>query len=310
MPVRASASLSDGPSVRLRTSRTSGTASGRASHGSSSHAREVVTAGEPDQRRDQERGVDQRRVQVARAVAAQPDDERALARAPVGVDVADVVDHEDRRGERPHRDREGERLPRQLLALHVVGARHRDDPEEQEHEQLAEALVAVGPRAAGVQDSGKDRRRADDQQRPAGDRDQVDPDEHGDTEGRPRRDQHLARRDEPAGGDPHGAEAVLCVGAAAGVGVVVRQVGPDLDGDRADQRGEEGQPVQVAVVGGQRRADENRRHRRRKRPRPGGHEPDAGAAAELASRVGGRTRPSRPLGAHAAIAARAPCRGR
>ena len=75
---------------------------------------------------------------------------------------------------RPDRHGAHERLPRQLLHLHEVGARDRDDAEEQEHEQLAEPLVAVRARAAGVEHAGEDRRRADREQLPAGDRDQVD----------------------------------------------------------------------------------------------------------------------------------------
>ena len=52
---------------------------------------------------------------------------------------------------RPTGHRAHERLPRQRLHLHEVRAGHGDDPEEQEHEQLAEALVAVRPRTAGVE---------------------------------------------------------------------------------------------------------------------------------------------------------------
>ena len=62
------------------------------------------------------------------------------------------------RGEQADRHGEHEGLPRQLLDLHVVGAGHRDEAEEQEDEDLAEALVAVGPRAAGVEHAGEDRR--------------------------------------------------------------------------------------------------------------------------------------------------------
>ena len=56
-----------------------------------------------------------------------------------------------------------------MLHLDEVGAGDRDDPEEQEHEHLAEALVAVRPRAAGVEHAGEDRGGSDRQQLPAGD---------------------------------------------------------------------------------------------------------------------------------------------
>src|SRR4051812_39892704 len=48
-----------------------------------------------------------------------------------------------------------------LLGLHEVGADHRDEPEEQEHEQLAQALVAVGARSPGVEHPSHDRGDAD-----------------------------------------------------------------------------------------------------------------------------------------------------
>ena len=62
---------------------------------------------------------------------------------------------------RPDGHRAHERLPGQLLDLHEVGARDGDDAEEQEHEHLAEALVAVGARAARVEHArrGSTRRR-------------------------------------------------------------------------------------------------------------------------------------------------------
>ena len=63
-------------------------------------------------------------------------------------------------------------------------------------------------------------------------------------------------------------------GAAARVGVVVGEVRPDLDEDRPDERGGERQRVEDVVGGGQRGADEDRRHGGGERPRPGRHQPD------------------------------------
>ena len=60
---------------------------------------------------------------VARALAAEAHRERALARAPVGVDVPHVVHHQDRARQQPHGHRAAERLPGQRLHLDEVGAR-------------------------------------------------------------------------------------------------------------------------------------------------------------------------------------------
>ena len=107
--------------------------------------------------------------------------------------------------------------------------------------------------------------------------DQVDAAQHGQPEGDVGRHQHLARGHEPAGRHAHRPEAVLGVGAAARVGVVVGEVGADLDEDRAEQRGDEAADAQVALGGRQRGADEHRRHRRGQRAQPRGHDPDAHA---------------------------------
>ena len=169
-PVFASAPFSAGPSVRVRTTRTSDSASGIAAQQSSSHGDHPER---PQRRRARERAGEHRGVQRARALAPQPHRERALAGAPVGVDVAHVVDDEDRARQQPDGDRAAERLPWQRLDLDEVGADDGDDAEEQEHEQLAEALVSVGSRAARVQHAGEDRRRSDREQLRAGDGDQV-----------------------------------------------------------------------------------------------------------------------------------------
>ena len=71
---------------------------------------------------------------------------------------------------RPTGTARAKRLPRELLGLHVVGAGHGHQAEEEEHEQLAQALVAVGPRAARVEHARRDRHHADDQQLRPGDR--------------------------------------------------------------------------------------------------------------------------------------------
>jgi hypothetical protein len=161
-----------------------------------------------------------------------------------------------------------------VRGLREVGARDGDDAEEQEHEQVAEPLVAIGPRPAGVEDAGEDRRGADEQQLPARRHDEVDADEHGQPERHVGGDEHLARRDEPARGDAHRAEPVLGVGPAARIGVVVGEVRADLDQQRAEHRGDEAQRVERALGGGERGADEHGRDGRGQRPRARGHQPD------------------------------------
>ena len=84
----------------------------------------------------------------------------------------------------------------------------------------------------------------------------------------------IAFRDETARRHAHRPEALLGVGPAAGVGVVVGEVRPDLDEQRAEHRGDEGEHLERAFGRRERRPDEHRRHRRGQRPRPGCHQPD------------------------------------
>src|ERR687898_887087 len=66
------------------------------------------------------------------AGTADPDGEGALARAAVGLDVAHVVDDQDRRDQAADREREPEREPVEAFELDEVGAVDRDQPEEEE----------------------------------------------------------------------------------------------------------------------------------------------------------------------------------
>ena len=88
-------------------------------------------------------------------------------------------------------------------------------------------------------------------------------------------DEHLAGRDEAARRDAHRPEALLGVGAAARVGVVVGEVRPDLEEERAEQGGDEPADAQVDLRHRERRADEHGRDGRGQGPRPGGHQPDS-----------------------------------
>src|SRR4051794_32786767 len=87
---------------------------------------------------------------------------------------------------------------------------------------------------------------------------------------------------------PDGAEPVLGVRAAPGVGVVVRQVRADLDEDRAEQREHERQGPEDATGAGERRPDEDGSHGRGQRPRPRGHEPDLQGRRGNWEKSGGR----------------------
>ena len=112
--VRASAPLSVGPSTRVRTTPTSLTASGTVSHGSSHHSALQEPSRRSRSRRSaehQEADRHERRVLEARALAPEPHRQRPLARAPVGVHVADVVHDEDRRRRAGRPGRRARRTP-------------------------------------------------------------------------------------------------------------------------------------------------------------------------------------------------------
>ena len=158
-PVLASAWFSEGPSTRVSTGRAAGTTSGSERNPSAAH--QGPSFGEQRYQQGQVGDADQGEVEAPGRVAPEADGEGPLAGAAVGVDVADVVDDEDRRGEAADRDREAEGEPVELLELDVVGAVDRDQAEEEEDEELAEPGVAVGPRAARVEDAGEDRGDAD-----------------------------------------------------------------------------------------------------------------------------------------------------
>ena len=236
--------------------------------------REVLAAERPGQRRGRERQVDQQRVADPRPVSPEPHRQGLLARPAVGLEVARVVDHQDRGRQQADRDREHERLPVELLELGEERAGHGDEAEEEEDEHLTETLVPVRARAARVEHAGEDRGDADQQDLPTRGDDQVDADQHRQAERDVGRDQHLLGRDEAAGGHAHRAEPVLGVRAAPRVAVVVGEVRPDLDQQRAEQRGDERQGLEGPERGRVGRADQHGRRRRRQRPRPRGHQPD------------------------------------
>ena len=131
---------------------------------------------EPDQRRrtphhggdddSRERGHDQGQVEPPRRPVAEADGQRAFARGAVSGDVAQVVDDEQGAGDEPGGASDDNAQPGDPLDAHVRRADRGHEAEEHEHEQLAEAEVAVRPRAAGVSPRRGDAQRADHQQPP------------------------------------------------------------------------------------------------------------------------------------------------
>ena len=86
----------------------------------------------------------------------------ACRRSRSWLDVADVVDHQHRAGDEAGDDRRRTRPPEvDGAGQHERRAGRRDEPEEDEDEDLAQAVVAVRPLAAGVEPGGDDRGGAD-----------------------------------------------------------------------------------------------------------------------------------------------------
>ena len=82
------------------------------------------------------------------------------------VDVAQVVRHEHRAGDQARPDAADPRLEVHRERLHVRRPGGGDEPEEHEHEQLAEAVVAVGMPPARVEPGRDHGHRADREQPP------------------------------------------------------------------------------------------------------------------------------------------------
>ena len=216
-------------------------------------------------RHDQEGEHEHRREQPAGALAAEPHGERALAGAAVGLDVADVVDDQDRGGQQADRDRQ-RRTP---AASAPRSARSRSRPRPR-CRRTGTRTARRGPRSrTGAGRRCRGRRRGSRRRRSAAApsrraRSGRRPPATAIAEREPGRDQHLARRHEAAGRHPHRPEPLLGVGAAARVRVVVREVGPDLDEDRcrsAPRTNASGRKTSSRA--GQRRAHQHRRDRRR-----------------------------------------------
>ena len=140
-----------------------------------------------------------------------------------------------------------------------------DEPEEHQHHQLAEAVVAVRLRSARVQDRRGNRRRSDEQQPRRDDDREREPGDRGDRDRNRRGSPHRCRRGEAGGGEAYRSRPDV-VGAAHAVGVVVRVVHADLERDR-DHQCQDGTPPEhlVARRVGRRGTHDHRRERRAQR---------------------------------------------
>jgi hypothetical protein len=78
----------------------------------------------------------------------EPNRERALARACVGLDVAQVVHDQERGAERADADAREQRVRRPRESLHPVRAADGDEAEEDEDEDVAEPVVGERERSA------------------------------------------------------------------------------------------------------------------------------------------------------------------
>ena len=121
--------------------------------------------------------------------------------------------------------------------MHVGRAGGGDEAEEDEHEQLAEAVVAVGLRPAGVEPPRGDGSRPD-QQQPPGRRRWRGPDRPAAAtpKASERGPLHRLGRRQPGRHQPHRPDPGG-VGAADAVAVVVGVVRADLQGERHHERG-------------------------------------------------------------------------
>ena len=121
-------------------------------------------AGHGDEERADQGHRDEDGVEAASPQVSQVHGERALAGSGVTGAVAQVVDREQCRGQEAEWHRAGQRQPRQSPVLHERGAGGRDHAEEHEHEDLSQAVVAVGTGPARVGPCRGDAGRPDEEQ--------------------------------------------------------------------------------------------------------------------------------------------------
>ena len=201
-----------------------------------------------------------------------------LARFPIFIDVAQIVDREHGDGEQPRSEAGDDHRRADAQRLHVVGPRHRHRSEEHQHEQVPQAHVPERPGTSGVEHTRAHRQHSDQEHRPSAPPHEIEAAHR-------REDQHA--RNAPLhhlGGRQtrlrHAQRSLAGAGIRSPLEVeeIVGEIGGDLDQHRTGQRNERGGPVQPAVAKGERGADEDRREGGRQGPGSRRHEPDGDRA--------------------------------
>ena len=188
---------------------------------------------------------------------AQAHGQRDLSGGGVGVDVAQVVHHQQGAGQQADRDRSQHCQARQPLELDVGRPGRRHEPEEHQDGELTEPGVAVRLGPAGVERAGGDAGDADEQQTEVDGEARNSPATAARAKAMPAalstlRRGHQPRRRESLRADPLG------VRAAAPVRIVVGVVGADLEGQCHHHRRQRPPGDDGAFGGGHGRADQDR----------------------------------------------------
>ena len=212
--------------------------------------------------------------QDARASPSEPGREGSLGRGCVRLDIAQVVEDQDRRREetQPGAHEDADRCD--AANLQVDGANGRDQAEEDEDEELAQTEVAIRPRTAGVKPARQQAGRSHHEQSPVDREADRKPRHSRDAERGDRGPAHLGGFDHAGGGRSEWTDAAR-VGAADVVRIVVGEVDPDLHAEGDDQRGEPRPPAQAALVHRDRGPRQHRRDRSGERDRPHRRPPHA-----------------------------------
>ena len=160
--------------------------------------------------------------------------QRPLACSRVGWPVAQVVDHEQRTSQTSGAGAHHCAQPGQTLDQHVRRTDRRDQPEEDEDEELAEPGVAVRTRPARVAPGCQDARHADGEEPPRGRRGEDESSDGGDTEGDEGGTLDRTWWGQPGRNESHRSDPGV-VGATDAVAVVIGVVHADLEGEAHDE---------------------------------------------------------------------------
>ncbi len=135
-----------------------------------------------------------------RRVAGRPSSTASvfLPLASIAVEVAVVVDGDDRRRVQTDQHGDDQRGRRQRQRLQVIAAADGDESEKDEDERFAERAVGDRRRPAGIGPAGRERGEADDDDRPAAVGDQIDAAQEGEREGQPGAEPTIAGLSQPS----------------------------------------------------------------------------------------------------------------